>query len=88
GGNVIRCENSFEGGAEAVRLASASEVKVEAISFATDIMAVGGLLECQRRGIAVPDQLAIAGFDDLTIAAAINPSLTTVRVDRVGLGRK
>ncbi|WP_457812187.1 LacI family DNA-binding transcriptional regulator [Sinorhizobium meliloti] len=86
--NVIRCENSFDGGAEAVRLVTASGVKVEALTFATDVMAVGGLLECQRRGIAVPERLAIAGFGDLAIAKLINPSLTTVRVDRVALGRK
>jgi len=85
---VIRCENSFEGGAEAVRLAIASKVRPSAMTFATDVMAVGGLLECQRQNIGVPSQVAIAGFDDLTIAASINPSLTTVNVDRVGLGRK
>lgn len=86
--NVIRCENSFDGGAEAVRLVTASGVKVEALTFATDVMAVGGLLECQRRGIAVPERLAIAGFGDLAIARSINPPLTTVKVDRLGLGRK
>ncbi|MDK1376511.1 MULTISPECIES: LacI family DNA-binding transcriptional regulator [unclassified Sinorhizobium] len=86
--DVIRCENSFEGGAEAVRQTLASVDKVEAMCFATDVMAVGGLLECQRRGVDVPGRLAITGFDDLTIAASINPSLTTVKVDRVGLGRK
>ncbi|UFX12899.1 LacI family DNA-binding transcriptional regulator [Sinorhizobium meliloti] len=86
--NVIRCENSFDGGAEAVRLVTASDVKVGALTFATDVMAVGGLLECQRRGIAVPERLGIAGFGDLTIARSINPALTTVKVDRLGLGRK
>ncbi|MGO4486692.1 MULTISPECIES: LacI family DNA-binding transcriptional regulator [Rhizobium] len=86
--DVIRCENSFAGGAEAVRLALASNVKVQALTFATDVMAVGGLLECQRREINVPEQLGIAGFDDLTIAESTNPSLTTVKVDRVELGRK
>jgi LacI family gluconate utilization system Gnt-I transcriptional repressor len=35
-----------------------------------------------------PKQLAIAGFDDLTIAASTNPSLTTVKVDRLHLGRE
>ncbi|WP_164827240.1 LacI family DNA-binding transcriptional regulator [Sinorhizobium meliloti] len=86
--NVIQCENSFDGGAEAVRLVTASGVKVEAVTFATDVMAVGGLLECQRRGIAVPKRLAIAGFGDLAIAKLTNPSLTTVKVDRIGLGKK
>ncbi|MGO8055096.1 LacI family DNA-binding transcriptional regulator [Rhizobium leguminosarum] len=86
--NVIRCENSFDGGAAAVRQALASNLRVEALTFATDVMAVGGLLECQRQGIDVPEQLAIAGFDDLGIAASINPSLTTVKIDRFGIGRK
>lgn len=86
--NVIRCENSFDGGAEAVRLVTASDVKVGALTFATEVMAVGGLLECQRRGIAVPERLGIAGFGDLAIARSINPSLTTVKIDRLGLGRK
>ncbi|EJC80691.1 transcriptional regulator [Rhizobium leguminosarum bv. trifolii WSM2297] len=85
---VIKCENSFDGGAEAVRVALMSNFKVEALTFATDVMAVGGLLECQRRGINVPEQLAISGFDDLAIAASTNPSLTTVKVDRLDIGRK
>ena len=51
-------------------------------------MAVGAIFECQRRGIAVPGQLAITGFDDLPIASSIVPPLTTVKIDRMGLGRR
>jgi LacI family gluconate utilization system Gnt-I transcriptional repressor len=54
---------------------------------ATDVMAVGAILECQRRGIAVPQQLAICGFDDLPNASSINPTLTTVSINRVEMGR-
>ncbi|AOO85154.1 substrate-binding domain-containing protein [Bosea vaviloviae] len=50
-------------------------------------MAVGAIFECQRRGVSMPDQLAICGFDDLPIATSINPALTTVSVDRVEMGR-
>ncbi|MGL9622946.1 LacI family DNA-binding transcriptional regulator [Bradyrhizobium sp. U531] len=85
---VIECENSFTGGADAVAWALESSDPIDALFFATDVMAVGGLLECQRRGIAVPTQLAIAGFDDLPIASSVIPTLTTVHVDRVGMGRK
>ena len=86
--SVIRCENSFAGGAQAVRSALEHDDRIDALLFATDVMAVGGLLECQRLGVKVPERLAVSGFDDLTIASSINPTLTTVHVDRVGLGRK
>jgi LacI family transcriptional regulator, gluconate utilization system Gnt-I transcriptional repressor len=87
-GLVIECENSFTGGADAIAWALESSNAIDALFFATDVMAVGSLLECQRRGIEVPNRLAIAGFDDLPIASSVIPTLTTVHVDRVGMGRK
>jgi LacI family transcriptional regulator len=45
-----------------------------------DVLAFGALLEAQRMGIAVPEQLSIVGFDDLELAAHLEPALTTVRV--------
>lgn len=59
---------------------------VKAIFFANDTLAVGAILECQRRGWRVPERIAIAGFDDLGIASEILPGLTTVRVYRHELG--
>ena len=69
--------------AQVARLSPAIDLLV----CVTDVIAVGAILECQRRGIAVPGQLGVCGFDDLPIAAAINPALTTIGVDRVGMGR-
>lgn len=79
---------SFHAGAE--RLVELLEARpdVEAIFFANDILAIGALLECQRRGIRVPEDLAIAGFDDVELAAQVNPGLTTVRIPRYGIGRE
>ncbi len=62
--------------------------EVDAIFFSAGIMAIGGLMECQRRGWAVPGRLAIAGFDDNELAANTTPGLTTVRVPRYAIGRK
>jgi LacI family transcriptional regulator, gluconate utilization system Gnt-I transcriptional repressor len=67
-------------------LAAAPET--EGVFFATDILAVGALLECQRRGIAVPDGLAIAGLGDLEIARELTPALTTVRIPAYEIGRR
>ncbi|SDR47212.1 transcriptional regulator, LacI family [Paraburkholderia fungorum] len=51
----------------------------DAIFFSADTMALAAILECNRRGIKVPEQLAICGFGDYELAAMITPSLTTVR---------
>jgi LacI family transcriptional regulator, gluconate utilization system Gnt-I transcriptional repressor len=85
---IIECENSFEGGAEAVGWALKSPDSIDALFFANDVMAIGGILECQRRGVDIPGRIAIAGFDDLPLASSVIPTLTTVRIDRIGLGRK
>ncbi len=61
---------------------------VQAIFFSTDVLAVGALLECQRLGLKVPDDLAIAGLGDLPIAAEINPALTTIEIRGYAIGER
>ncbi|WP_331375254.1 LacI family DNA-binding transcriptional regulator [Sinorhizobium chiapasense] len=84
----IETTNSFEGGAKALRTILDSWPEVDGIFFVTDVLAVGALHECQRRGIAVPEHFAICGFDDLPIAASVVPALTTARIGPVSMGRK
>jgi LacI family gluconate utilization system Gnt-I transcriptional repressor len=60
----------------------------EGVFFATDVLAVGGVLECQRRGIAVPGRMAIAGLGDLEIAHELSPTLTTVRIPAYEIGQR
>jgi LacI family gluconate utilization system Gnt-I transcriptional repressor len=43
-------------------------------------------MECQRRGVAVPEQMSIVGFGDFEIGREINPPLTTIHVDFHALG--
>ena len=43
-------------------------------------------MECQRMGLAVPDDIAIAGFGDYEIASVSEPGITTVNVDSYGIG--
>src|SRR5258708_7684849 len=64
-------------GRRAVTHILATAPETEGVFFATDILAVGALLECQRRAIAVPDRLAIAALGDLEIARELTPALTT-----------
>jgi len=50
----------------------------EAVICVSDLSAFGALTECQRRGIQVPDHIAIGGFGDYDIAALCVPALTTI----------
>ncbi len=58
-----------------------------AIVYANDLMATAGLSLAVARGIAVPGQLSVTGFDDVEISAFLQPSLTTVSTDVVAWGR-
>jgi LacI family transcriptional regulator len=49
-------------------------------------MAVGALQAAAARGLRVPEDLSIVGFDDIMLAAHLRPGLTTVRQDKAGLG--
>jgi LacI family gluconate utilization system Gnt-I transcriptional repressor len=59
---------------------------VDAIFFCNDDLAQGALLAALRLGIAVPKQVAIAGFNDLTGSDQMLPPLTTVRTPRALIG--
>lgn len=59
---------------------------VDAIFFCNDDLAQGGLLATLRLGIKVPQQLAIAGFNDLAGSDQMWPPLTTIRTPRVEIG--
>jgi DNA-binding LacI/PurR family transcriptional regulator len=60
---------------------------VDALFAASDQMALGALHVANARGIRIPDQLAMVGFDGLPEAAQFTPSLTTVRQPLAELGR-
>lgn len=57
-----------------------AEPLTQAIFFSADNMAISALLECNRRGIRVPDQIAICGFGNYDYGDALIPSLTTISV--------
>ena len=59
----------------------------DAIFAANDMMALGCLFALTEHGLRVPDDIALAGFDDIPIARFVTPPLTTVRVRIAELGR-
>ena len=60
---------------------------VTAVFCYNDMIAVGVLMACRERGIAVPQELNVIGFDDIKIASYVMPPLTTVHQPKVQLGR-
>jgi DNA-binding LacI/PurR family transcriptional regulator len=60
---------------------------VTAIFCYNDMIAIGVLMACREQGIAVPQQLSVIGFDDISIASYVTPPLTTIRQPKVELGR-
>lgn len=53
----------------------------------SDFLAVGALHACQDRGVAVPGDISLVGFDDALVAAQVRPALTTVQQPLFDLGR-
>lgn len=58
----------------------------DAIFCVNDDLALGALFECQRMHLAVPEAIAICGFNDIEAAARVNPPLTSVYVPRYDMG--
>ena len=73
-------------GAQLLGDALARDPHIDAAFFCNDDIAQGALLEAQRRHIRVPEQIAIAGFNDLPGSDQMLPPLTTVRTPRRQIG--
>ncbi|MCX6521181.1 MAG: LacI family DNA-binding transcriptional regulator [Actinobacteria bacterium] len=79
------------GAAHAAALASMPALVaagVTAVVCATDLHAYGFLRACAERGIAVPSDMSVAGFDDQPLSAYVSPPLTTVAFPADQLGRE
>jgi LacI family transcriptional regulator len=75
-------------GYDAVDAIVALDPRPTAIFAANDSMAVGALSKLADAGIDVPEEMSLAGFDDIPIAHYVNPPLTTIGVDIAELGRR
>jgi LacI family gluconate utilization system Gnt-I transcriptional repressor len=82
--------DAFEAGREAVTrlLDSRGRIQVDAIAFANDHLACGAYLEAERRGIAVPAQVALMGFGDFPLTRQLGAGITSVRPPRYEIGRE
>lgn len=80
---------SIESGYEGMKtILDQSEVMPTAIFAATDFMALGAMHYLSEMGYSVPNDISIVGFDDVDVAAFLNPPLTTIHSDNDAVGRQ
>lgn len=80
---------SIKSGYEAMQhIVEDSEVPPTAIFATTDYMAIGAIHFLIEKGFRVPEDISIVGFDDVDVAAAMNPPLTTIHSDHSTVGQQ
>lgn len=82
--HITDAVTSFEGGYEG--LDAALDFGATAVLCGNDTMALGVIRRASERGLHVPGELSVVGFDDLSTSSRVTPSLTTVRVHKRLLG--
>ncbi|MGW4795962.1 substrate-binding domain-containing protein, partial [Nonomuraea sp. NPDC004297] len=84
---VTYTEFSRAGGAQGVARLLELPEPPDAVLCANDVMAIGALDVAARRGLRVPEDLAVMGFDDIDAAGMVSPGLTTMANPAREIGR-
>jgi DNA-binding LacI/PurR family transcriptional regulator len=79
--------DTLEGGRRATRALMSENPRLTAIVCVNDVMAVGALRELRERGMRVPQDVSVTGFDNVNLAQFCYPALTSVHIPRDQIGR-
>ena len=79
--------DTLEGGRQAARTLLATGYRPTALICVNDIMAVGAIRELRERGIRIPQDMSVTGFDNVKLSEFCYPALTTVHIPRDRIGR-
>jgi DNA-binding LacI/PurR family transcriptional regulator len=79
--------DTLEGGRQAARVLLSRSPRPTALICVNDVMAVGALRELRTRGLRVPEDVSVTGFDNVTLSQFAVPALTTVHIPREQIGR-
>ena len=79
--------DSLEGGRRATRTLLSADSGITAIVCVNDFMAVGAMREIRERGLRVPKDISVTGFDNITLAQFCYPALTSVHIPREQIGQ-
>ena len=76
----------MESAGGAIETLMARGVEFDAVFAASDMIAIGAIRTLIQRGVRVPDDVSVAGYDDVPIASYYHPALTTIRQDTLKAG--
>ena len=79
---------SKESGYNGCKSLLSTQNKPEVIFAANDMMAIGCYDYIYKKGLKIPDDIAVAGFDDIFVAQYLSPALTTVRIHIEDIGKQ
>lgn len=83
---VVRGDFTRDGGYRAMQQLLDDSPDVQCVFAVNDVMAVGAMAACRDRGLVLPRDLALAGFDDIATLRDVHPALTTVRLPLEAMG--
>ena len=83
---IINDEFTRDGGYGAMVTVLDLKQQVDAVFAVNDVMAVGAMAACRDRGLRLPKDMALAGFDDIATLRDVDPGLTTVRLPLADVG--
>lgn len=86
--SVFLCAPTTEGGYLVAREMLLQRSDLDGLLCFNDLVAIGVLQACTELGIAVPEKLAVIGYDDIQAAHLVTPALTTVSISKSLLGAK
>ena len=75
---IVAGRASIDGGSSAFQRAWAMGLRPTAVLAMSDAMAIGAMRAARDLGLRIPDDLSVVGFDDIDLAAHVDPPLTTV----------
>lgn len=85
---LVEAPFTREGGKQAITELLVEYPDLSAVIAMNDDMAIGVLSVLRAKGIVVPDQVSVTGFDDVAVAGDLAPGLTTIRLPMADMGRQ
>ncbi|WP_211746443.1 LacI family DNA-binding transcriptional regulator [Paenibacillus sp. Marseille-Q4541] len=84
---IVYGDFQLQSGRDAMETLLANETRITAVFAASDEMAIGAMGVAYEKGIKIPEELSIMGYDDLSLAQMVYPPLTTVHQPLKEMGR-
>lgn len=84
---VLQGDHTMEGGMRAYDELARKSARPTAIMCSNDMTAIGVIREAYERGVSVPQELSVVGFDDIRLSRFFIPPITTIQMSQVEIAR-